>query len=97
MEVIKRNVNLIGIATLALLLILYNLNTDDDIVYEGTITGVETYSLKSVETEFLVIDIHNGQTVKVAGNEYYQTVGKPVEVIESTNILGNKSYKLKTQ
>ena len=95
MEALKKNVNLIGIAILATLLILYNLRLDDDIIYCGTITDIKYHSLKSVKTEFLVVEFNNGKTVEIAGTEYYQTVGKPVEVIESTSLLGNKSYKLK--
>ena len=80
---------------LVILFILYNLSTNDDIIYSGTITDIESFSLKGVKTEFLVVDINNGQTVKIAGTEYYQTIGKPVEVIESISLLGNKTYMLK--
>lgn len=95
MEALKKNVNLIGISILVTLFILYNLSIDDDIIYCGTITDIKSHSLKSVKAEFLVVEINNGKTVDIAGTEYYQTVGKPVEVIESTSLLGNKSYKLK--
>jgi len=95
MEALKKNVNTIGIAILATFFILYNLSLDDDIIYCGTITDIKTHSLKSVKTDFLVVEISNGITVDIAGTEYYQTVGKPVEVIESTNLLGTKTYKIK--
>ncbi len=96
MEALKRNVNIIGISILAILLIFYNLSIKDDIIYCGTITDIESFSLKSVKTDFLVIKLTNGQTIKVAGTEYYQTVGKPVEVVESTSLLGSKAYKIKS-
>ena len=95
METLKNNVNPIGISILVILFILYNLSVNDDIIYSGTIADIESFSLKSVKTEFLVVKISNGQTVKIAGTEYYQTVGKTVEVIETTNLLGSKTYKLK--
>jgi hypothetical protein len=95
MEALKKNVNLIGISILATLFILYNLSFDGDTIYCGTIKDINSHSLKSVKTEFLVVEISNGRTVNITGTEYYQTVGKPVEVIESTSLLGNKSYKLK--
>ena len=95
MEALKKNVNLIGISILVTLFILYNLSLGDDIIYCGTITDIKSHSLKSVKTEFLVVEISNGISVDIAGTEYYQTVGKPVEVIESTSLLGAKSYKLK--
>ena len=94
MEVLKKNINSIGIAILAILFILYNLNPDDDIIYCGTITDIESYSLKSVKTDFLIIKLNNGKTIEIPGNEYYQTVGKPVEVIEKTSLFGNKTYKV---
>jgi hypothetical protein len=95
MEVLKKNVNLIGISILAILFLLYNLSINDDVIYSGTISDIESFSLKGVKTEFLVVDINNGQTVKISGTEHYQTIGKPVEVIESTSLLGNKTYMLK--
>ncbi len=77
------------------LICFYNLSVNDDIIYSGTITDIESFSLKNVKTEILVVKISNGQTVKIAGTEHYQTVGKPVEVIETTSLLGSKTYKLK--
>ena len=71
MEALKKNINLIGIAILAILFILYNLSTNNNAIYCGTITDIESFSLKSVKTDFLVIEIDNGKTIKIVGNEYY--------------------------
>lgn len=92
MEISK--VNAVGLTILSILLISYNLSIDDDIIYCGTITDIESFSLKSVQTDFLVIKINNNKTIKVPGTEHYQAIGKPVEIIETTNLLGKKTYKI---
>ena len=91
---LKRNTVTIALTLLILIVVLYNFLHDRDVIYCGTIKDIESFSLKSIKTEFLIISIIGDTTIRVPGTEHYQPIGMPVEVIESTSLLGNKSYKL---
>ena len=91
---LKRNTVTIALTLLILIVVLYNFLHDRDVIYCGTINDIESFSLKSIKTEFLIVSIIGDTTIRVPGTEHYQPIGMPVEVIESTSLLGNKSYKL---
>ncbi len=93
MLIFKKYINIIGLSTLIILLIIYNLKTGNNVIYCGKITKIESFSIKSIKTDFLIITMNSGEIIKIPSTDYYQPVGKSVEIVGSTDLFGNKLYK----
>lgn len=93
---LKNNTVTIVLILLILTVILFNFQHDRVIIYCGTIKDIESFRLKSTKTDILIISIDGDTMIRVPVTEHSQSIGMPVEVIEATSILGNKSYRLIT-